>query len=206
MVAVEPRGTGLTTPQHFKPAAESYEFGHLFSVETAAAYMAWFMEESLLGMRVLDALRGVDYALGRGDVDKRGLRAIGAGRAATWLLFAAVLDDAARIQAAVCDHGLVSYKSLAQADRYRYSADIFLPGVLNRFDLPQVAAALADRPLTLLSPLGPMKQALATHEAESAYEWTRKAYAGAQAGGQFRIEQRATEMGDLTEQYLRAIG
>ncbi len=147
VVAVEPRGTGLTTPQHFREPAASSEFRQLFDVETAAAYMAWFMDESLLGMRVLDVLRGVDYALGRGDVDKRGLRAVGSGKGATWLLFAAALD--ARIQALVCDRGLLSYKSLTQADRYRYGADVFVPGVLRQFDLPQLAATLADRALTL---------------------------------------------------------
>ncbi len=198
VVAVEPRGTGLTTPQHFKEAAESHQFGFLFNVETAAAYMAWFMDQSLLGMRVLDVLRGVDYALGRNDVDKRGLAAIGVGRAATWLLFAAALDDAARIQAAVCDRGLLSYKSLVQSDHYRYAADMFLPGVLKRFDLPQVAAAVADRPLTLLSPLGPMKQTIAQRDAEIAYEWTRKVHT------RFRIEQRNPDV-ELGEQYLRAL-
>jgi cephalosporin-C deacetylase-like acetyl esterase len=198
VVAIEPRGTGLTRPQGFREPAESRQFGHLFDTETAAAYMAWFMDESLLGMRVLDVLRGVEYALGRGDADRRGLRAIGVGRGATWLLFAAALDT--RIQAVVCDRGLLSYKSLAQSDRYHHGADIFLPGVLPRFDLPQVAAAVANRPLTLLSPLGAMKQTVKIPDAEAAYEWTRKAY----AGGRFRIEQRNPEL-ELAEQYLRAL-
>ena len=34
--------------------------------------MAWFLDESLLSMRVLDLVRGVDYALGRDDVDHSG--------------------------------------------------------------------------------------------------------------------------------------
>jgi cephalosporin-C deacetylase-like acetyl esterase len=156
VVAMEPRGTGLTEPQHFKEAPESWEFRQLFSVETAAAYLAWYMDESLLGMRVLDVLRGVDYTLGRNDVDRRGLLAVGVGRGATWLMFAAALD--ARVQALVCDGGLLSYKSLVETDRYLYGADMFALGVLKRFDLPHVTAAMADRPLALLSPLGPMKQ------------------------------------------------
>ncbi len=202
VVAVEPRGTGLTTPQHFKEPAASREFRQLFDTETAAAYMAWFMDESLLGMRVLDVLRSVDYALGRGDVDKRGLRATGVGRGATWLLFATALD--ARIQALVCDRGLLSYKNLIQADRYRYGADVLVPGVLRRFDLPQVAAALADRSLTLLSPLDAMKRTVDVAEAGRAYDWTSKAYAGARAGGRFRIHRRDPEL-PLAEQYVRAL-
>jgi cephalosporin-C deacetylase-like acetyl esterase len=202
VVAVEPRGTGLTTPQHFREEPESWEFRQLFDAETTASYMAWFMDESLLGMRILDVLRGVDYALDRNDVDKRGLRAVGAGRGATWILFAAALDE--RIQAAVCHGGLLSYKSLVQTDRYLYGADIFAPGVLNRFDLPQVAGAIADRPLALLSPLGPTKQPVSVLEAQDAYEWPRKAYAGLGAGRRFRVLPRDPEL-NLSEQYVRAL-
>jgi cephalosporin-C deacetylase-like acetyl esterase len=201
VVALEARGTGLTTPPHTRPA-ESQPFGQLFDTETAAAYMAWFMDESLLGMRVLDLVCGVEYGLGRDDADRRALRAIGVGRAATWLLFAAALD--VRIESVVCDRGLLSYKSLVQADRYRYSADIFLPGVLKRFDLPEVAATLADRRLTLLSPLDPMKQSIGVPEAETAYDWTTKVFEAARARGRFRIERRNPKL-DLAEQYVRAM-
>ena len=203
VVALEPRGTGLTAPQHFfGEPPESWEYRQLFDVETAAAYMAWYMDQSLLGMRVLDVLRGVDYALGRQDVDSRGLRAIGSGRGALWVLFAAALDP--RIRAAVCEGGLISYKSLVNTDRYLYGADVFIPGVLRQFDLPQVAAAVADRPLALLSPLDPMKQAAAVAEVLEAYEWTRQAYAGAQAPGRFRML-RQEPVPDLAGQYLRAL-
>jgi cephalosporin-C deacetylase-like acetyl esterase len=201
VVAVEPRGTGLTKPRRNRETAFT-EYGHLFDTETAAAYMAWFMDESLLGMRVLDVLRGVDYALGRDDVDRRGVRAVGVGRAATWLLFAAALDP--RIQALVCERGLLSYKNLARADRYRHGADIFIPGVLPKFDLPQVAAAVADRSLTLLSSLDAMKRTVAVPAAESAYEWTRKVHAGARPGGAFRIAPQDPDV-SIADRYLRAL-
>ena len=160
------------------------------------------MDESLLGMRVLDVLRGVDYALGRTDVGRTGIRAIGVGRGALWVLFAAAFDT--RIQAVVCDRGLLSYKSLVNTDRYLYGADVFVPGVLKRFDLPQVAAALADRPLALLSALDPMKQVVEIPEVLEAYAWTRRAYANASAPGRFRVLRREPEV-ELADQYLRAL-
>ncbi len=200
VVAVEPRGTGLTALPQGR-GGQSGEFRQLFNQETNAAYLAWYMDESLLGMRVLDVLRAVDYALSRNDVDRGGLRAVGVGRGATWLLFAAALDP--RLQALVCDGGLLSYKSLVQTDRYLYSADIFALDVLKRFDLPEVAAAVADRRLTLVSPLGPMKQTIGVAKAGEAYAWTRSAYAGARAGGRFAIQAREPE--SQAEQYLRAL-
>jgi cephalosporin-C deacetylase-like acetyl esterase len=194
VVSIEVRGIGLTRSGIIKPGAGA-QFANLFDIDTAAAYMAWFMDESLLAMRTLDVVRSVDYALSRSDVDKRGLRAIGVGRGATWLLFAAALDQ--RIQALVCDRGLLSYRALMQADRYRYSADMFIPDVLRQFDLPQVAAATGDRQLSLISPLGAMKQVV---KDVSDYDWTRKSYAGAR----FRIEQRIPQL-ELADQYLKAL-
>jgi cephalosporin-C deacetylase-like acetyl esterase len=202
VVAVEPRGVNLTAPDHFQDVMEGWEFRQLFDVETAAAYMAWFMDESLLGMRVLDVLSSVEYALGRKDVDPAGLRAVGVGRGAAWLLFAAALDP--RIQAAVCNRGLLSYKSLVQSDRYLYGADVFIPGVLKQFDLPQVAGMLAGRPLSVMSPLDAMKQVADVPEAADVYAWTRQAYEAANAGKLFRILRRETEL-DLSDQYLRAL-
>ncbi len=78
------------------------------------------------------------------------------------------------------------------------------PGVLNRFDLPQVAGAIADRPLALLSPLGPMKLPVSVLDAGETFEWTRKAYAGVQAGARFRVQARDPELHPW-EQYLAAL-
>lgn len=159
------------------------------------------MDKSLLGGRVLDVLRAVDYALTRSDVDPRGVRAIGAGRGANWLLFAAALDQ--RVQAAVCDRGLISYKSLAQTDRYLYGADLFAPEILEHFDLPQVAAAMADRPLSLLSPLGPMKKPVEILEAAAAYGWASQTYR--HTGSRLLLKAHDPEL-PLADQYLRALG
>jgi hypothetical protein len=48
-----------------------------------------------------------------------------------------------------------------------------------------------------------MKKAVDVSEAAVAYDWTRRAYAGAQAGGRFRILRREPEL-SLSDQYLRA--
>jgi pimeloyl-ACP methyl ester carboxylesterase len=201
VVAVEPRGTGLTRVERQREAAISQQFRQLFDTETVAAYTAWFMDESLLGMRVLYVLRAVDYTLARYDVDRGGLYAVGVGRAANWLLFGAALDQ--RIRSLVCDHGLLSYKILVQADRYRYGADMFLGGVLQKFDLPQVAASIADRRLSLLSPLDAMKRTVRVAAAESAYEWTRRIHSSVRPGGQLLIAAHAPEA-QVADQYLRA--
>jgi cephalosporin-C deacetylase-like acetyl esterase len=184
VVAVDVRGIGETKPPH-EASGRSSEFSHLFDVETAMAYMAWFMDESLFGMRVQDVTRSVDYLLSRPDAAKAGWKVMGKGAGALWVLYAAALDS--RIQDATCERGLISYKDLARTDRYLHNASLFVRDVLKHFDLPQVAASVADRRLTIVSPVGAMKQKIDEAAARDVYKATFEAYKSAGADGRFAI-------------------
>jgi hypothetical protein len=187
VVAVDVRGIGETRPPHSASIDRSGPYSHLFDVETAMTYMTWYMEESLFGTRVQDVVRSVDYALSRPDAVKTGVRVAGKAAGALWVLYAAALDP--RISSVVAERGLLSYRSLAQVDRYTHGAGIFVRDVLLHFDLPQVAAALAGRKLTLLSPADAMKRPANLADAREAYRWTAEAYRNAGAGGRFGIEE-----------------
>jgi cephalosporin-C deacetylase-like acetyl esterase len=184
VTAVDVRGIGETKPPHLDISGRN-EFRHVDSVETQMTYMSWEMNESLFGMRVQDVVRSVDYVLNRPDVDSANVRAVGSGRGALWVLFAAALD--ARILAAVCEQGLLSYRMLTATDRYTHGADIFIPSILEHLDLPQVAAAIVPRRLSVVAPVDAMKRPIDAAAAERAYDWTRKVYTNAGAREQFRI-------------------
>jgi cephalosporin-C deacetylase-like acetyl esterase len=184
IVAVDVRGIGETEPPH--PPGDRYgPFAHLFDAETAMSYMAWYMDQSLFGMRVRDVMRSVDYALSRQDVAPGGLRVVGKGMGALWALYAAALDI--RITSVFAEGGLDSYRSLARVDRYTHGANVFIRDVLLHFDLPHVAAVMAGRDLVLISPTGPMKNPVTMASAQRTYEWTAAAYKNAGAEGRFRI-------------------
>jgi cephalosporin-C deacetylase-like acetyl esterase len=183
VVSVDVRGAGETRPPHDNP--RSGEFSHLFDVETAMAYMAWFMDESLFGMRVQDVVRSVDYLLSRSDAAKDDWTLVGKGAGALWALYAAALDS--RIQDVTCERGLISYGALARTDRYMHGASVFVRDVLKYFDLPQVAAMVADRRLTLSSPVDAMKARVNMPVARDVYRETAAAYQAAGAGGRFII-------------------
>ncbi|HUS06629.1 MAG TPA: alpha/beta hydrolase family protein [Bryobacteraceae bacterium] len=185
VMSVDVRGIGETRPAHESSSSRMNEFSHLFDVETAMAYMAWFMDESLFGMRVLDVVRSVDYLLSRPDVAKDDWKLTGKGAGALWALYAAALDT--RIQDCTCERGLVSYTSLAQTDRYLHNASIFVRDVLKHFDLPQVAATVANRRLRLISPVDAMRQRMDPEAAGSLYKDTFAAYEAAGARGRFAI-------------------
>jgi cephalosporin-C deacetylase-like acetyl esterase len=201
VVAVEVRGIGQTQPPHPAPDSCS-EFRQLFDLETAMAYMAWFMDQSLLGMRVQDVVRSVDYLMSRQNSDVENLHVIGKGTGGLWCLYAAALDP--RIRSLISVQSLLSYRSLTQGDRYLYGAGVFVPDVLLHFDLPEVAAAIAGRSLTLIQPKDAMKNTVPTDAADEAYSLTRATYEAAGVVNHFRIESEGRNL-DSPEHYLSLI-
>ena len=169
VVPVDVRGVGETKPPHADEEGPG-PFHNLDDAETVMSYWTWEINEGLFGMRVYDAIRSIDYVLSRRDVSQSGIRLIGKGRAALWSLFAAAIDP--RAVSLTCDAGLLSYGSLTRVDRYLYSADVLIPGVLEHFDLPQVAACVADRPLALISPADAMKRPVPMSASVRAGSWT----------------------------------
>jgi cephalosporin-C deacetylase-like acetyl esterase len=167
VISIDVRGIGETRPRHPESGSRG-NYGHVGDTETTMQYMAWEMNESLTGMRVQDVVRSLDYCQSRVDVDPVGVRAIGKGMGALWVLFAAALDM--RITRAVCDGGLLSYGTLTASDRYLHGASIMVPDVLKHFDLPQVAAAMDGRRLALLDPVDAMKSRVDPEAVRKLYE------------------------------------
>jgi hypothetical protein len=69
-------------------------------------------------------------------------------------LYAAALDRAVR--GAALRQTVTDYRALAVAERYTQPFGIYAYGILREFDLPNVAGALAPRPLLLLNPVTPL--------------------------------------------------
>lgn len=99
--------------------------------------------KTLLGLRVDDTIRAVDYLAARADVDPARITAQGSGHMGLVLLHAAVLDH--RLAHISLDRVLASYQSLVNAPMPIDVAEDILPGVLLRYDLPDVKRALGKR-------------------------------------------------------------
>lgn len=188
-IALDVRGIGQTRPRHPQESTGAGPFERVAGVETALSYMAWQLGESLFGMRVQDLVRGVDYVLGRRDVEPGDVRVCGRGAGALLAIYAAALDT--RISAVIAERGLLSYRTLAQADRYTHGTGIFLRGVLQRFDLPHIAAAIAPRPLTLAGPVDAMERPVTEETARDAYQITTETYRALGKQEFFRIASTA---------------
>jgi hypothetical protein len=105
--------------------------------------------KTLVGMRTEDIIRSLDYLLSRADLKASAVSAFGQGALAVPLLHAAVLDK--RIGEVVAQDVLASYRLAVDRPLHRSLYDVALHGVLRRYDLPHLAAAIAPAPVTLLN-------------------------------------------------------
>lgn len=132
---------------------------------------ALMMGTTTMGRRVWDAMRVVDYAFTRTDVDhsRIGMMGISGGGATT--LFTAALDD--RIRVVVISGYLNTFRSSILA--VDHCIDNYVPGILRYGEMHDVAALIAPRPLLVES--GSKDPIFPVEAAKYAYEQVRKAYA-----------------------------
>jgi dienelactone hydrolase len=196
VVAVDVRGVGRSKLP--STTARTGNLVQIFDAETWASYSAWQLEESLLGMRVADTLRAVDYAQSLAG-GTGGIQIVGKGMGALLAMLAAALDS--RIAGAVCHGGMLSYAAMASADGTLLGADLIMRGVLKSFDLPDIAAAIANRPLRVIDPVDAMKRPVEIAAVRNTYQRTTSAYARKGAAGRFQIL-AANSGSDLADVYF----
>ena len=94
-------------------------------------------------------------------------------------LFAAALDK--NITELYLAGGLVSFRSIVDTENYDHSFANFVPGLLRHTDLPDVAAALAPRPVTLAG----------TMDAAAARAWRAPPCTALYSGGHVKMRDKA---------------
>jgi len=152
VLAIDVRGVGETVCSEFE-----------------AATNALMSDRPLFGQRVGDVLRAVDYLWHRifisVQVDKGRIACLGRGAGGLLALYAAALDQ--RLAAAAMWGAPLSYRHLI-TDGPDWPAGVFVFDVLNYFDLPELMATLAPRPLLIADPVDGLRQPLAVEAARAA--------------------------------------
>jgi pimeloyl-ACP methyl ester carboxylesterase len=175
---VDPRGLGETTPGDPK----SRRPGPL-GPDTKEAFLALHLNRPLLGQRVYDVLqtlRAIEPTEGPKE-----FHLIGVAAGGPIALHVAALDD--RVKEVEVDHSIVSWSAVARSPISRGQLASVVPNVLEAYDLPDLAATLAPRALTIRAPIDPAGQPAAAGDVEAAYAACRAAYRGMSAEGKLRI-------------------
>jgi hypothetical protein len=104
---------------------------------------AELVSRSIVGMRLDDVICVTDYIASRPDVDVTKITAEASGHMGLVLLHAGVVDS--RLKHVTVDHVLISYRSLLDAPLPRGAAEDVIPGVVLRYDIPDLTKALGSR-------------------------------------------------------------
>jgi hypothetical protein len=94
-------------------------------------------------------LRVLDWLLGSGHEE---IHLAGKGWGAAPATFAALLADG--VKQVTLKNALASYRDVAESEEYRWPLSSFVPGVLEKFDLPDCYRALAAKQLSQIEPWG----------------------------------------------------
>jgi cephalosporin-C deacetylase-like acetyl esterase len=130
------------TPRPSPPGGEETKspiLGPFYMTELRAELVG----KTILGMRVDDVIRAVDYLANRPDVNAANITVVASGHMGLVALHAAVLDK--RIKHVTVDRVLESYDSLLHAPMPLDAPQDILPGVLLKYDIPDLVRVLGDR-------------------------------------------------------------
>lgn len=159
-------------------------------------WLALMVGKTMVGMRIDDILRGIDLLSEKGLLIGGKCLGYGKGFAAAELLHAAVMDE--RISELVIDGGLLSYASIGRTPIHRQIFDSVIPGVLGHYDLPDLVAALAPRPVTLLGLRSPLGNQVFKREVRAEYKYAEAAYTAAGASAKLKVAIRREAEGVAT--------
>jgi len=112
--------------------------------------------KTLVGMRVDDTLRTVDWLTSRPEVDRSSLTLYATGSLGMVALHAAALDE--RITHVVVERTLVSYRMALEAGLHKNLSEVLIPNVLKHYDVGDLLMAMHPRPVALVNPATPMGQ------------------------------------------------
>jgi cephalosporin-C deacetylase-like acetyl esterase len=165
ILALDLRGMGETAPG--TPAAKRPNF---FGVDNKEAFLALHLNRPLLGQRVDDLLAIIAYLAPH----YANIQVHAVGSAGPIALHAAALDS--RIKQVTLEGALVSWSAVVRTPISYNQLTNVVPGVLKHYDLPDLAAAIAPRPLTIRAAVDPAHQPISQQELDNAYAACRRAY------------------------------
>jgi hypothetical protein len=143
--AINIRGMGLSTP---RPPKNGPRFYRGMQLEDRFAWANLVLGSPVIGQRVWDILRTLDYLKSRTDVDASQIRILGKGSAGLAALMATMLDE--RVRSILTSRTLATYNSVVDLEDYVLALDWFVPGILQHFDIPDITAAIYPRPVWMI--------------------------------------------------------
>jgi dienelactone hydrolase len=111
------------------------------------------LDRPYAGQKTHDVLRVIDWLRANGHEE---IHLVAKGWGAIPATFAALLAEG--VKQVTLKNALTSYGDIAESEEYRWPLSSFVPGVLEKFDLPDCYRALAAKQLRQIEPWGALAQ------------------------------------------------
>jgi len=179
LAVADVRGFGETMSAQRAVGSQPGYFDPRDGIDADFAYDSFFIGRTLLGMRVWDALKVVEYMRSTGEMGGIRVSLAGRGEAGIIALFAAALD--AKVSAVAAEGIPASFGEIARSEVYEHPASLIVPGALHDFDLADVLSLIAPRPLLLLNAQDATTRRMTLDQARRSFDPVLRAYQGAGA-------------------------
>ncbi|MEX2262917.1 MAG: acetylxylan esterase [Bryobacteraceae bacterium] len=163
VLAVDLRGRGETATRE---ATKGDNWTRYFG-QYDLAMTSFQLGRTLVGMRAADIARGVDALAARPEIEPERIFGFGKDADALVMLHAALFD--ARIRRVALEGMLLSYDSVIRYPIHRQMFESVVPGALRVYDLPNLAGAIAPRPVWIANAVDPLGLPVAQSETERAF-------------------------------------
>ena len=194
MLAVGYRVTVLDLRGWGETAPSMPQFEVSFSWDEFFAYRALEIGRPLLGQRMRDLLAAAPKR-----TTHRKWTVVGVGAGALVAAHAAVIDT--RISRLITIGGLLSYRSLVDDPQATQPFSSYLPSVIDAYDIKEIYAALAPRPVMVINPRDSQSRPVQRVKAWAQLDWTAQVYEVMGGPDAFQLK---TELNPL--QIRRAVG
>jgi cephalosporin-C deacetylase-like acetyl esterase len=159
--------------------------GELGSVNNSTSFLAVQIGRSLVGIRAGDIIRCLEFLESQKEIDNSEIVGIAREGMGISLLHAASLDS--RIGRVALIDPLVSFSTVVTNRFYELPAADLMANVLTAYDLPDLEASLAPRPLLIVSPRDHLARRLDSKSIQQELGIVSEAYRLKNAEGNLQI-------------------
>jgi len=160
ILSLDVSGFGLLSPE---PTA--YDLAGWNDIERILTYLSIANSKPIMGLRIRDALCGLDYLISRAEVDSSRIIVGGRGIGAIVAMHVALLNS--NVKRVICMDMLSHYCALTEKFPFSWRQSIIIPNILKYYDLPEIITKLKN--VFVINPLDAQKVMLSQEEADKLY-------------------------------------
>jgi len=197
VLSVDVRGVGEADPSPEPPPSPSRGYNPAQWSRDVGAINCAYGNTTMLAMRAFDLSRAVDWLRAQGEFADAPVALVGEGLGGLWAMVAAALDD--RIAAVACRGTLLSYRALVNAQYYEVQGYFWVPGAVRDYDLPDLPALVAPRPVLWLDSVDPQLRPAPEATVREALAWSQSIFAAVDAPNSLHMKTAADPAASFDE-------